>query len=471
MACIRPTLLALALAAALPAAAQTNAELLRELQTLRERVGELERRLEPARPPAAGQWGMTPEQAAELSRLTVRTEAIEDSFIAQGLRGLTISGYADIAFLWNQRQHRAGFQFLNRQADGFFYDTSYIGSVNLRLVKETDGGTLWTLSLSPNRSPGAVVDGQSIVEEASVSVPLADLQTRLFAGQVPDWSGYEYLQPTLNPLITNNLLFTFTLPTMYTGVGVDLTRGNWQLRTMLANVNETIARARSRAPALVYRVDHTLGEFSGWGFAGLHGRTTNFNLCLDAGCEAFRKSTTHLFEVDGWYARGDLTLGGQIGVGMQREAAIIPAADGSLRDARWWGVSGLVGWNFTPRLQGLLRADYLHNRRHGGGLFTYTGYWPDAGTGGLAGDHRNGIGPDATLGCESSDPALLPAGCERGANRYALSLGLRYLLNEHTTLKAEYRLDGATERVFYDVRSGRFLQRNQLLAASVVVAF
>lgn len=468
---IRPTLLALALAAAFPAWAQTNAELLRELQALRERVGELERRLEQARAPAAGQWGMTPEQAAELNRLTVRTEAIEDSFIAQGLKGLTISGYADAAFVWNQRQHRAGFQFLNPQGDGFFYDTSYIGTVNLRLVKEMEGGTVWTLSLSPNRAPGAVVDGRSIVEEASVSLPLTDLQTRLIVGQVPDWSGYEYLQPTLNPLVTNNLLFTFTLPTMYTGVGVDLTRGNWQLRTMLANVNETIANARSRSPVLVYRVDHTLGEFSGWGLAGLHGRTTNFNLCLDADCETFRKSTTHLFEVDGWYARGDLTLGGQIGVGMQRQAAIVPAADGGLRDARWWGVSGLVGWNFTPRLQGLVRADYLHNRSNGGGLFGYTGYWPGYGTGGLAGDYRNGIGPDATLGCEGTDAALLPAGCHRGANRYALSLGLRYLLNEHTTLKAEYRLDGATERVFYDVRSGHFLKRNQLLAASVVVAF
>ena len=51
-----------------------------------------------------------------------------------------------------------------------------------------------------------------IVQEASVSVPLTDLQTRFIAGQIPDWSGYEYLQPTLNKLITHNLLFDFTLP-------------------------------------------------------------------------------------------------------------------------------------------------------------------------------------------------------------------------------------------------------------------
>ena len=47
-----------------------------------------------------------------------------------------------------------------------------------------------------------------------VSVPLTDLQTRFIAGQIPDWSGYEYyLQSTLNKLITHNLLFDFTLPT------------------------------------------------------------------------------------------------------------------------------------------------------------------------------------------------------------------------------------------------------------------
>lgn len=460
----RPTLLALALAAASPAWAQTNAELLRELQALRERVNELEKKLQQAQPPG-GQWGMTPEQTAEFNRIAVKTEALQDNFTDQGYKGLTVTGYADVAYLWNQRQQRAGFQFLNQQDEGYFYDTSYIGAVNLTLAKETDSGTLWKLSLTPNRSTGAAVDTKSIVEEASVSVPLTDLQTRLIAGQIIDWSSYEYLQPTLNPLITHNLLFDLTLPTTYTGVGLDLTRGKWWIRAMLANVNETIVNVKSREPVLVYRVDYARGEFSGWGLAGLHGRTTNFNLCLDDDCQNFRKTMTHLFEVDGWYTRGDLTLGGHIGLGMQEKAAIIPDADGNYRDARWWGVSGLAGWNFTPRLQGLVRADYIHNRTNGGGLFGYTGYW--YGADGASLDDRNGIGPAGDLDC--TNPTT--DGCSRGANRYALSLGMKYLLNEHTTLKAEYRLDGATERVFYDVGSGTYKKTNQLLGASVVVAF
>ena len=74
-----------------------------------------------------------------------------------------------------------------------------------------------------------------MVHEATISVPLSDLQTRFIAGHMPDWSGYEYLQPTLNKLITHNLLFDFTLPTSYTGAGLDITRGKWWYRGMLGN--------------------------------------------------------------------------------------------------------------------------------------------------------------------------------------------------------------------------------------------
>ena len=91
---LRPTLLALALTAAFPALAQTNAEVLNELRALRDRVADLEKKLQAAEakaPPAAAQWGMTPEQAKELNRVTVKTESTEDNLEAQGFKGLTIS--------------------------------------------------------------------------------------------------------------------------------------------------------------------------------------------------------------------------------------------------------------------------------------------------------------------------------------------------------------------------------------------
>ncbi len=217
--------------------AQSPADLLREIQALKDRVAELEGK-KPAGAPASAQWGMTPEQSAEFNRIAVKTEAMEDARDASGLKLLKIAGYMDPTFIYNKRQNRAGFQFLNAVSDDLYnYDNSYFGAAVIDFQKETDSGTKWRLTLAPNRGVGSVFDGQSIVHEASVSVPLTDLQTRFIAGQLPDWSGYEYLQPTLNKLITHNLLFDFTLPTAYTGAGMEVTSGKWIIKGMLANMN------------------------------------------------------------------------------------------------------------------------------------------------------------------------------------------------------------------------------------------
>ena len=74
-------------------------------------------------------------------------------------------------------------------------------------------------------------------------------------------------------------------------------------------------------------------------------------------------------------------------------------------------------------------------------------------------DPRNGIGPD------------LNGNLNKGANRYALTFGLKFSLNQNATLKAEYRYDGADRAVFEDVDEGGFHKENHLLGASVVVFF
>jgi len=467
------TLLAVALTAAFPAAAQSNEELLKELRALKERVTELEGKLNKAAPPAPAapvapatpQWGMTPEQAAEFNRIAAKTEALQDNFTDKGFGGLKISGYIEPVYLYNKRQNRAGFQFLNQQGDGFYTDTSFMGSASLDLLKETDSGTLWHLTLAPNRGVGAAMDYQSIVQEATVSVPLTDLQTRLIAGQIPDWSGYEYQQPTLNPFTSHNLLYDLTLPVGYTGVGLDMKDGKWWVRTALANVNSTIHQAGDKSAAWAFRVDYAKGEFSGWGFASLVGKAPNFNTGTN--------TVAYLAEADGYFTRGDLTLQGQLSLGKQREGAITPAADGSLRDSQWWGASGLAGYMFTPRLQGLIRADYIRNDKNGGGLFGYNGYTTvcepavgettcdgvPAGAAIYGNDARNGIGPD------------LAGDVNKGANRYAVTLGTKFAYDPSTTLKLEYRLDGADQAVFEDVKTGTFKKFNHLLATSLVVAF
>jgi hypothetical protein len=158
---------------------------------------------------------------------------------------------------------------------------------------------------------------------------------------------------------------------------------------------------------------------------------------------------------------------GQLSLGQQKNAAIAPdPVTGDLRDASWAGMSVLGAYKFTPRLEGIARFDHIRNRKNGGGLLGYTGYW-DPTSGGF-GDNRNGIGVSPLAGCEVDATV---AECSRGANRSALSFGMSYLFDLNTTLKFEYRLDRADLPVFLNVKDGSFRKNNALLGTSVVVSF
>lgn len=104
----------------------------------------------------------------------------------------------------------------------------------------------------------------------------------------------------------------------------------------------------------------------------------------------------------------------------------------------------------------MARFDYIDKHKNGGGLVQYS-----------AEDGRNRIGPDATLGCTTA----WVDGCDKGANRYALAVGLNYLFNANTTLKTEYRYDRANPPVFLNAKDGNYRKANSLLGASVVVSF
>lgn len=460
--------LSLALAAAFPALAQSNADLLNELKALKERVLELEKKLQAApAAPAAGQWGMTPEQARELNRVAVKAEALQDSMADQGFKGLKITGQMDPTWIYNRAQNSGSFVFLNNGGARYTYDNSYFGMAVVDFEKETDSGVKWKLTLAPERGTGALFNGGSILHEASVSLPLGDLQTRLWLGQIPDWTGYEITLPAGNKLITHNLLFDTMAPTAYTGAVLDLKDGKWWVRAGLANMNSARYTSGNNQPALIYRVDYSKGEFSGWGFSGLHGRAANFaadgsyftvdpvtgdsveNFFAAAG----KNTKMNLLEFDAYFTRGDWSLFGQASYGTQAGAAIYNS-DGVLRDAKWWGLSGTVAYKFTPRLEGIARADYVSNKKNGGGLLGYS-----------FDDSINGIGRGLDA---NSDFAK---GESVGSNRYALSLGLNYVFDENTNFKLEYRYDGADQPVFLNASRGDYRKANQLFGASVVVRF
>jgi hypothetical protein len=86
---------------------------------------------------------------------------------------------------------------------------------------------------------------------------------------------------------------------------------------------------------------------------------------------------------------------------------------------------------------------------------------------GSFGDSRNGFGPawvDDGTGVWSQ-PDL-----NTGVNRYALSVGLNYLVNQTTTLKTELRYDGANGAVFLQPDLS-YKNGNMLFGTSVVVSF
>ena len=456
--------LTVAILAAFPAVsfAQSNADVLTELRALRERVADLEKKLSAAEAakPAGAQWGMTPQQIADFNRIATKAEATEDNNEALGYKGLKISGVIDPTYIFNKRQRTSSFAFLNNFSgnESFAYDNSYFGMAVIDFQKELEGGTRWRLTLAPHKSVGSNYNFPSIVHEASVSLPLGDLQTRAWAGQIPDWSGYEYYLANQTKFITHNMMFDFLAPTFYTGIGSDITRGKWQVKTAIANMNA--ARYNSggdgralRSPVFTTRVDYSKGEFSGWGASAQLGRTTNN---VAGGFSGLVNG-----EVDGFFTRGDLTLQGQFNYGQQKKAAF----NGG--DSRWYGFSTLGAYKVTPRLELAARFDYINNKKNGGGTFNIA--FPCDVNGVCSPDGRNGFGPGMVLDTETGAWAV--ADPDTGANRYALALGMNYALTGNASMKFEYRYDRATQPVFMSFPDGGYKKDNHLLGTSVVVSF
>jgi hypothetical protein len=433
------------LAMAMPSAAfaQSNAELLAELQALKARITQLETAQTAAAPAAAG--GIDP---AEFNRVKVKVEALEDGQEANGFKGLKISGWMDPTYMYSSSRKAGSFSFLNRfdaQNDStsgtkntaYSFDNSYFGMTMLDLQKEMDGGTKLRLTLAPQKGSASGYNYGSIVHEASVSVPLGDLQTRLIAGQIPDWSGYEYIPSTQNKLITHNMLFDFTMPNFYTGAGVELVRGKWTMKGLLGNMNSSRYGKDDKGQVITYRADYAHNEYSGLGFAGQHG--------YQAG------SKTNMLEVDAFYTRGDWSLFGQASVGTLESSATL---DGN--KAKWTGVSALAAYKLTPKLELIGRFDFINNKKSGVVFGSTSGA-----------DGVNGFG--TSMVDDGTDTNTWVATGE-GVNRSALSLGLNYTHSTNVSFKAEVRNDRASGAAFLQP-NGSYKKSNTTFGLSTVVSF
>ena len=411
-------LLVVAMACAMPcmsALAQSPADLQKEIELLKAQLKVLSEKIEilSSKAPAV--------EPQEFNRLVQKMDLMEESTSEAGFKGLKIKGTMEAVYQRDSNSASTGFD----QAKG----NGGYGAAMLEFSKEPDEGIGWTLRLIPLSTAG------SIIHEASISIPVGTSDSKINAGLTPDYSGYEYSMGHQNPLISNNLLYANTAASNYMGVGMSHTlSSNLTAKWMVGQIDGTTSR---KAPGLAYRADYAMGEYNGLGLSGVHFRTNGEN----------DNSNADLMEIDAYHTRGDLTLQGQFSMGRVMGAAMGTGPDDAGKNARWWGVSGLVGYKLTPRLQALARADFIYNRANGGGVYYNDGsYGPELSSDGTAADGS------------------------KGANRYALTAGFNYAVNANTQWKTELRFDRSTGYNFTN-NYGELTKGNTTVGTSLVVSF
>ena len=418
------------------------------------------------------------------NQLSIKVDAMQDSMDTAGLTGLRISAGIDPVYMYNRDKGTGTFKFLNNLApingmpDSYSYDNSYFGMAYIDVQKQMDDGTKMRITLAPSKSTASGYNLGNIVHEATASIPLGgDPSTRLIVGQMPDVSGY---QPFVNTFggansiydnqlyygfpeyfITKNLQFDFTAATFYTGAGVDITRGPWETKLILANFNSAsndctgpCGYAAKTSPTFIYNATYAKEEYWGYEFTGYEGRVANWT--------AGGASRLDQIEVDAWWTRADFNANLQYTLGRQKDAAM----NGG--DAGWWGLSSLVSERVTERLTFAGRLDYLNNQKNGGGTFNVydtNNASPNASLAatGVVGDGVNGFG--------AGDPTAPGYDPNKGANRTAISVSATYRLSQYVALRGEVRHDIATTAAFYNFTDGTFKKTNDTVGLQTIVNF
>ena len=421
-------LLVIALASVMPMAsvyAQSAADLQKDIAALKAQLQALQQKVDALSAKPEG-----PSISQQVTRIEQKQDLADDAMSASGFKGLKFKGVVEAAYTYDSSSGANTFA----ARDG----AGGSGNAMLELTKETEDGegVNWTLRLTPG--------GGALVQEATVSVGVGP-GMRLFGGVIPDFQGYEAYFAHQNLLVSHNALYDLAGPATYTGFGLTHALDkSLALKWMVGNIDGATDSGAAFKPSvgLAYRFDWTLSEYAYLGFSGAHANSTR---------------SFDVVAVDGGFTRGDWQLNGQVTLGQLKGGAF------SGGDASWSGLSGLVGYKVSPRLQLLARADYMENRKNGGGTYVanYLNNPLDAlGTGAMAG---TGLGPELDSAGAIVDPTA-------GANLTRLSLGTNYLLNATTLWKTEVRFDNSSGYNFTD-DAGAPKRDKTSLGTSLVVSF
>lgn len=404
------------------------------------------------------------------------------------LAGLSVTGYIDPTYIYNRDVGNTGFLFANHNTDYTYYNSTF-GDLYLDIKKTFGVGPMAPsaeVTLMPNRGNGITLlqdqrgaySASDILNTAVVTVPLTATNT-LVAGLMPSFGGYEVQQSNQMNTLTHGLLYDFSDPGSYIGIGDNYAPdgSKWAFKFMLANeqyrtygsvittgVNANTGQTTTtsnKIPTFTARADYTWSSALDLGGSINIGRQSlsqgvygNGNVVYGPVGLSTHPAGTFLFgELDASYILADTTYNAELDYGQADHAAY------NGNQAQWYGLSLLAHRKFNVpgigRMGATVRYDILANSKNGGG-----------GGGIVVDDGVNGFGPDLTCIANSST-----GGTEcKGATRQEASLDLLFYPTQQITVKVEYRHDWSNKYTF--VRSnGSFSKTNDIIGTQFIYTF
>ncbi|GLU32707.1 DUF3138 family protein [Trinickia caryophylli] len=431
----------------------------------------------------------------QIANQQMKVDALTDAANTGPLAGLSVTGYIDPTYVFNRAQRTSSFLFANHESSYNYFNSTF-GDIYLDIKKTFGVGPMAPsaeITLMPNRGNGITLlqnehgqIGNNILNTAVVNVPLTT-STTLVAGLIPSFGGYEVQQSNQMLTLTHNLLYDFSDPGSYIGVGANYTKGNWAWKFFLGNeqyrtygaVTQTGTNANgdpitssNKIPTFTARADYTWSSALDIGGSFNIGRQTlasgtttdasgNTVPVYGVGGQASSGYGTFFFaELDATYMLADVQYNAELDYGQQKNAAFNGGT------AQWYGLSLLGHRKFNLPLLGrmgaTLRYDLLVNSKNGGG-----GGGIALNSNGM--DPYNGFGIGADCLANSKAGGGLGFEC-KGANRQDVALDLLFYPTQQITVKVEYRHDWANQKVFLR-NDGSYSKSNDLLATQFIYSF
>ena len=429
----------------------------------------------------------------QVANQQLKVDSLSDAANTGPIAGLSITGYIDPSYIYNRAASTSSFLFANHESSYNYFNSTF-GDLYLDIKKTFGVGPMAPsaeITLMPNRGNGITLlqnehgsTGDDILNTAVVTVPVTATGT-FVAGLMPSFGGYEVQQSNQMLTLTHGLLYDFSDPGSYVGVGWNWSPdgSNWAWKFMVGNeqyrtygsVTQTGTNAlgdpittSNKIPTFTARTDYTWSSALDIGGSFNIGRQTlssatnsDGQVVYGPGGQATSSGGYFFFgEADATYTLADTQYNAEVDYGQQQRAAY----NGG--NAQWYGLSLLAHHKFNAPVVGRMgvtaRYDVLADGKNGGG------------GGGIAlngngMDPYNGFGIGSECLANSQANGGLGFDC-KGATRQDVTLDLLFYPTQQITVKVEYRHDWATQQVF--LRSdGSYSKNNDLLGAQFIYSF